>query len=109
MKEYLLRELCEKCGVSRRAIQWYEKHGLVKPIGKNKMSYLLYDEAAVQKVTKIKSLQDYGFSVTEIQKYFESDSDEQKKILIEKYEELKEKSKRMIFFIEEIENLIKSK
>jgi len=106
MKEYTLRELCEKCGVSRRAVQWYEKHELVKPCGKNKMSYLLYDEDTAKKVTEIKALQDYGFSVAEIKKYFESEAEEQKEMLILKYNELRERYERMVSIIKEIELLI---
>ena len=75
MKEYTLRELCEKCGVTRRAVQWYEKFGIVKAIGKNKMSHLLYDEETVKKVKEIKALQNYGLSVSEIKEYLESGSE----------------------------------
>jgi len=109
MKEYTLRELCEKCGVTRRTVQWYEKHELVKPCGKNKMSYLLYDEDAVKKVSEIKALQDYGFSVAEINRYFECTTEEQKKILIKKYDELKVKCKRMVTCLKQIEFLIQNK
>lgn len=107
MKEYTLRELCKECGVTRRAVQWYEKHNLVKPCSKNKMSHLLYDEDAVKKVSKIKALQDYGFSVAEIKQYFENSADEQKEVLIKKYDELKEKCERMTSCLKRIELLIR--
>ena len=81
MKEYTLRELCEKCNVTRRAVQWYEKHGLVKPCGKNKMGYLLYNEDFFEKVKEIKSLQNYGFKVSEIKEYF-NNTEEVKKTLL---------------------------
>jgi len=109
MKEYTLRALCEQCGVTRRAVQWYEKHGLVKPCGKNKMSYLLYDEDAVKKVTEIKSLQDYGLTVREIRNYFESDPAEQKKMLLQKYDALKDQCARTIAVLNEIKLLIDMK
>ena len=35
MAEMTLRELCDSLGVSRRAVQGYEKAGLVSPEGKN--------------------------------------------------------------------------
>lgn len=109
MKEYTLRELCEKCGVTRRALQWYEKFGIVKAIGKNKMSHLLYDEETVKKVKEIKALQNYGLSVSEIKEYLESGSEKQKTFLIQKHEKLKEKCSRMISYLKEIENLIEKK
>ena len=42
MAEMTLRELCDSLGVSRRAVQGYEKAGLVSPEGKNERGYLLY-------------------------------------------------------------------
>lgn len=41
-----LKEVCLLAKVSRRAIQGYEKAGLVSATGKNKRGYLLYDENA---------------------------------------------------------------
>lgn len=45
-----LREVCEMYRVTRRAIQGYEKAGLVLPSGKNKYGYLLYDEEAQRRI-----------------------------------------------------------
>ncbi|MCF0128200.1 MAG: MerR family transcriptional regulator [Pseudobutyrivibrio sp.] len=61
-----LRELCEKSKVSRRAIQGYEAAKLVKATGKNKYGYLVYDEAAQERVNLIKTYQRMGFSLKEI-------------------------------------------
>lgn len=36
MEEKTLREVCDLVGITRRAIQGYEKAGLVVPVGKNK-------------------------------------------------------------------------
>ena len=48
-----LHELCDMLGVSRRAVQGYEKAGLVVPTGRNKYGHLLYDESAQQRVAQI--------------------------------------------------------
>lgn len=106
MKEYTLRELCEKCNVTRRAVQWYEKHGLVKPCGKNKMGYLLYNEDFFEKVKEIKSLQNYGFKVSEIKEYFNNTGEVKKTLLKQKCDELKQKSSKLISYINEIEALL---
>lgn len=66
MQEMTLREICNIVGVSRRAVQGYEESGLVISSGKNKYGYLLYDEAAVEKIRCIKQYQDFGFTVKEI-------------------------------------------
>lgn len=42
-----LREICEALEVSRRAIQGYEKAGLVVATGRNKYGHLLYDEVMI--------------------------------------------------------------
>ena len=49
-----LREVCNKIGVSRRAIQGYEEVRLVLSSGKNKYGHLLYDDLAVEKIQFIK-------------------------------------------------------
>ena len=54
MDELLLREVCELVGVTRRAIQGYEKSGLVAATGKNKMGHLLYDKTAIDTIKEIK-------------------------------------------------------
>lgn len=55
-----LNELCSSMGVSRRAVQGYEKAGLVAASDKNKYGYLLYDEEAQGKVKQIKLFQQAG-------------------------------------------------
>ncbi len=63
MKQWTLREVCALVGVSRRAIQGYEKIGMVASTGKNKYGHLLYDEEAVETIRTIKMYRDFGFSV----------------------------------------------
>ncbi len=109
MKEFTLRELCERCGASRRAVQGYEKYGLLSPCGKTKYGYLLYDKSAVEKAKRIKSLQNYGFSLKEIKLYFESNSDIQKILLKQKLVVLEEKCSLLVSFIEEIKTITKDK
>ena len=53
MSKMTLREICNLIGVTRRAVQGYEKAGLVECSDKNKYGYLLYDELAVEKIRNI--------------------------------------------------------
>ena len=66
MQEKTLREVCAKYEVSRRAVQGYEKAGIVKATGKNKMGHLLYDTAAQERIRSISMYQKMGFSIKEI-------------------------------------------
>lgn len=52
--------------VSRRAVQGYEKAGLVRPSGKNAMGHLLYDEEAQERIGLIRLYQGFGFQIKEI-------------------------------------------
>ena len=61
-----LREICETLDISRRALQGYEKAGLVSATGRNKYGHLLYDETAKLRIEKIKFYQQLGFSLKEI-------------------------------------------
>lgn len=61
-----IREIAENFGISRRAIQGYEKAGLVCQTGKNERGHLLYDEKAQMRIRKIRSFQQMGFSICEI-------------------------------------------
>lgn len=63
-----LKEVCSHVGVTRRAVQGYEKAGLVQATEKNKYGHLLYDETAIAKIREIKQYQDFGFKIREIQK-----------------------------------------
>ena len=67
MEKFTLREIYATYGISRRAIQGYEKANLVSASGKNEYGHLLYDTAAVNRIQKIKLYQDMGFSIKEIQ------------------------------------------
>ena len=54
-----LHELCDAFGISRRTVQGYEKHGLVRATGRNPRGYLLYDlqmQTEIQKVISFRNL-----------------------------------------------------
>lgn len=68
MKRMTLKEVCNYVGVTRRAVQGYEKARLVTSIGKNKYGYLLYDDTGIEKIKMVKQYQGFGFSVKEIKK-----------------------------------------
>ena len=66
MSTKTLREVCNTVGVTRRAVQGYERAGLVAATCRNERGYLLYDEEALEKIKKIKLFQEMGFTIREI-------------------------------------------
>lgn len=62
-----LHEVYEELGVTRRAMQGYEKRGLVKPSARNKYGHLLYDDQAQRRIALIKDYQRLGFKLKEIE------------------------------------------
>lgn len=61
-----LREICETLEVSRRAVQGYEKAGLVAATDRNKYGHLIYDDTAKLRIEQIKFYQQLGFTIKEI-------------------------------------------
>ena len=96
MDELLLREVCELVGVTRRAIQGYEKSGLVAATNKNKMGHLLYDKKAIDTIKEIKQYQNCGFSLDEIKRLKFMSESEKRKFLESKVQFLKAEQSRII-------------
>lgn len=106
MRNLRLREVCESFGVSRRAVQGYEKAGLVRASGKTDRGYLLYDEEARERILELKMYQDFGFTVKEIKLFLESEPDKRREELMRKRMLLIEKRERISKSIEYISDLI---
>ena len=90
MAEMTLHELCDSLGVSRRAVQGYEKAGLVSPVGKNVRGYLLYDKNTQERINRIKLYQQFGFTIKEITWLIDAPVDELKNALEKQVEKMKE-------------------
>lgn len=91
-----LNEVVETVGLTRRAIQEYEKTGLAdKPTITNKYGYLLYDTPAIERLWQLRFYKELGYNMTEIDKLdknktLNTDSELERVILklIEKREKL---------------------
>ena len=101
-----LRDVCAETGVTRRAVQGYEKAGLVTPIGKNKYGYLLYDAAGIERVRTIRFFQKIGFSLKEIQVLIDAPSHERKEVLCKQREKLEAHSREISELIQQIEQYL---
>lgn len=88
MSEMTLREVCQNLGVSRRAVQGYEKAKLVSASRKTDSGYLLYNTAARERIRQIKLFQDMGFTIKEITEIIDAPADVKRTALIIRKEQL---------------------
>lgn len=72
MELVTLKQVCASTGISRRAIQGYEKAGLVQPYEKNKYGHLLYDQKTVERIERIRLYHQLGFKVKEIREIIDA-------------------------------------
>ncbi len=61
-----ISEITKIIGVSRKALQEYDRLGLVHPTAKTEGGYWLYDEEAVQKISKIQLFAMVGYKRSEM-------------------------------------------
>lgn len=105
MSELTLREVCQTLGVSRRAVQGYEKAKLVSASGRTGSGYLLYDDSARKRIKEIKLYQDMGFTIREIAAIIDAPAEVRKAALILRKEKLGKNiihEKAMIEIIQEM-------
>ena len=86
--EKTLRQVCTELKVSRRAVQGYEKAGLVAASGKNKYGHLLYGEPERERIRLVRFYQQLGFQLKEIKELLEADGPVRKATLQAKVAEL---------------------
>lgn len=85
-KYYKPKEIAEMLGITVRTLQYYDKVDVLKPSCKNDKGYRFYTNDDIKELRKIISLKFLGFSIEEIKKIINSNSDEN-------IERLKEKKK----------------
>jgi len=106
MDAMTLREICDSLGVSRRAVQGYEKVGLVKPTGKNERGHLLYDEQTRERIREIRLFQQIGFTRKEVVEIIDAPSAVRKAALERQLVCLKAKKEDVEALIQEVYRLI---
>jgi DNA-binding transcriptional MerR regulator len=69
----LIGELVERSGLTKDTIRFYEKKGLITLGGKSRRdnNYKEYSEQVLEKLTLIRKLKDLGFTLNEIDTFFE--------------------------------------
>ena len=101
-----LREICNILEVTRRAVQGYEKAGLVAPSERNKYGYLLYNEIEQERIKKIKLYQQFGFKLKEIKDLIDAPEYVVKEAVERQVSKLKSEITRLSTLIDRAEGLI---
>lgn len=101
-----LREICVTAGVTRRAVQGYEKAGLVAPTGKTARGYLLYDLNSQERIKLIRLYQQLGFTIKEIKEVIDASNEIKKQALEERIEKLKEEGNNIESLIDKAYELL---
>ncbi|RKJ43508.1 MerR family transcriptional regulator [bacterium 1XD8-76] len=101
-----LREIGNTYGVSRRAVQGYEKAGLVAASGKNERGYLLYNEPLQDRIRQIRLFQQMGFNIKEIKNLIDAPGDVLKAVLERQTEKLMKQKENTEILIAKIYELI---
>ncbi|CAM3854035.1 Zn(2+)-responsive transcriptional regulator [Vibrio aquimaris] len=63
---FQIGELAKRCGVTTDTLRFYEKNGLIQPIGRSESGYRLYSEENQKQVGFILRAKDLGLSLEEI-------------------------------------------
>jgi DNA-binding transcriptional MerR regulator len=101
-----LREICNILDVTRRAVQGYEKAGLVTPSERNKYGYLLYNEIEQERIKKIKLYQQFGFKLKEIKDLIDAPEYVVKEAVERQVSKLRSEITRLSTLIDMAEGLI---
>ena len=68
----LVNEVCKKCGLTKKAIEYYEKQGLICPSVMDN-GYRQFSDSDVLRLEKISVLRGLGLSVSDILAFFEKE------------------------------------
>ena len=66
-----ISELEERTGLSRHALRYYERRGLLGDVHRSQNNYRDYPESLVREIKLLRSMQSLGFSLTEIRQVLE--------------------------------------
>lgn len=66
-----IKEVCERTGLTRRAVRFYEEKGLISPEIREENEYRDYTEADVRRLRLVARLRGYRFSVEAIRRLLE--------------------------------------
>ncbi len=65
-KDFTIGALAKACGVTVRALRYYEEMGLIRPVKRTSGKYRLYNQRSFKRVSAILALQALNYSLDEI-------------------------------------------
>lgn len=92
-KFYQVKDIMDMFGITRDAIKYYEKKGLIEP-SRTETGYRLFDSFNVEKLKKILDLRDLGFSIKEVMEMSEDAECEKNAVVLTALRKETEKSIR---------------
>lgn len=101
-----LREICEAASVTRRAVQGYERMGLVSSTGRNSRGYLLYDTSSQERIKTIRMYQSLGFSLKEIKEIIDASNEVKRQAIQERIVRLEEEGNHIEGLIQKAYELL---
>ncbi|MEJ2111254.1 MAG: MerR family transcriptional regulator [Acidobacteriota bacterium] len=70
-----IKSLAEVSGLSRSALLYYDRLGLLKPTGRNRAGYRLYSNADIRRLQEVCMYRQMGISLKEIKRILDTPSD----------------------------------
>lgn len=111
MRSLKVSEIAERAGVSIRTLHYYEELGLLEP-GRTASGHRRYGRAAIERLQQIRSLQQLGFSLAQIQALFAGQRVAPEKIvdeLLAKVAQQREALKRLETQLRRLSRLLRGK
>lgn len=102
-----IKEVSKLTGVSIRALQYYDKIGLLKPTNKTDSNYRLYDDEAISKLQQILFFKELDFKLKDIKIIMEDPNFDKIQAYKKQKKLLSEKNKRISKLIKILEKLEK--
>ncbi|MEH7080544.1 MerR family transcriptional regulator [Bacillus velezensis] len=80
--QYKIDDVAKECGLTKRAIRYYEEIGLIPPPERSEGGFRLYTDQHIERLKQIMNVRDVlGFSLQEVQDYISiSDTFEERRL-----------------------------
>ncbi len=102
-KKLQIGDIAKQAGINIETIRYYERRGLILPVGRTEAGYRIYDENILTRLRFIKNAKEIGFTLKEI--------DELLKLKISpksKCEDIRKKAEKKLKAIEEKMSMLES-
>lgn len=70
-KIYMISDLVSATGMSRHTLNFYIKVGLIEESGRTESSYRFFDQKVVERLQRIVSLREKGYTLSQIKNLLE--------------------------------------